>query len=344
MGVPGKRPYNACHSLPARVRFARYAPQPLISPAAVSGIFDPEERAQLENNITVSLPQAYFGRNDAATIPQRVEGDSGSEQHPSSQMDAAAAMEEDPDDSSESNEQDISDEEDYKSDSDQTSIHSEHLDRHFKPDTELIDRLLRNNLDDVSLHVKGFTLGEVKFCTDEIADGVIPATAVLKLRRTKNEDPDKLWKTLVAERDDHAENPPPWSETAADLCLKDPSPNGHINTRELLRKRQSSWVRKFLKRVQQVIWNRSFLEVNRGSTQDMLHGFGPGDVRKGDVVCILFGCSVPCILRKGSDARIPGVYYRFIGEAYLYGIMDGEEVTRRSKHEMEVATEEFRLL
>ncbi|KAH6867396.1 heterokaryon incompatibility protein-domain-containing protein [Thelonectria olida] len=50
-------------------------------------------------------------------------------------------------------------------------------------------------------------------------------------------------------------------------------------------------------------------------------GLGPSNVEPGDVVVLLFGGSTPFVLRQRADSR--GGYY-VIGEAYIYGIMDGE--------------------
>lgn len=47
-------------------------------------------------------------------------------------------------------------------------------------------------------------------------------------------------------------------------------------------------------------------------------GLGPRDVQEEDVVCILYDCTLPVILRK--DGR----YYKFIGPAYIDGAMNGE--------------------
>jgi hypothetical protein len=51
-------------------------------------------------------------------------------------------------------------------------------------------------------------------------------------------------------------------------------------------------------------------------------GMAPNRSRKGDIVCILFGCSVPVVLRKAAD----GTKYVFIGECYVDGYMAGEAV------------------
>lgn len=49
-------------------------------------------------------------------------------------------------------------------------------------------------------------------------------------------------------------------------------------------------------------------------------GLAPDDAQTGDVVCILFGALVPFVLREKVGRR----QYQLIGEAYVYGIMDGE--------------------
>ncbi len=47
-------------------------------------------------------------------------------------------------------------------------------------------------------------------------------------------------------------------------------------------------------------------------------GMAPSRARKGDVVCLLLGYSVPVVLRnRGTD-------FEFLGECYLEGYMDGE--------------------
>jgi hypothetical protein len=54
-------------------------------------------------------------------------------------------------------------------------------------------------------------------------------------------------------------------------------------------------------------------------------GVGPRDVQEEDVVCILYGCKLPVILRK--DGR----YYKFIGPAYIDGAMNGEFIEEGDK-------------
>jgi hypothetical protein len=49
----------------------------------------------------------------------------------------------------------------------------------------------------------------------------------------------------------------------------------------------------------------------------------------GDIICVLFGCSLPVVLRKKNG------YYNFLGECYVHGIMEGEAVRALEKGEVE---------
>jgi hypothetical protein len=49
----------------------------------------------------------------------------------------------------------------------------------------------------------------------------------------------------------------------------------------------------------------------------------PPETRLDDTVAILYGCSVPVVLRKVRS------YYKLIGECFVYGRMDGEAFTGR---------------
>lgn len=156
--------------------------------------------------------------------------------------------------------------------------------------------------------------------------------------------PDKLWRTLVADRGADGRNPPSLYHRACLHCLVNDTPNGHINTRELLDKTQEDITRDYLKRVQAVTWNRVFLEADSQKPgAEKLFGVGPPDTELNDVICILFGCSVPCILREHPHVE-GGTYFQLIGEAYIYGKMDGEAVTAVTEEALREQTREFRLM
>lgn len=201
---------------------------------------------------------------------------------------------------------------------------------------------------DPSLHVKGLPMKIVTWASDPIPDGVIPKVCLQKgdwaIQRAEQVDkaPDKLWRTLVADRGADGRNPPSWYHRACLHCLVNDTPNGHINTRELLSKGQPDIVREYLKRVQAVTWNRVFLEADaQKEGEEKLFGLGPPKTAPGDLICVLFGCSVPCILRKHPHEA--GAF-EFIGEAFIYGKMDGEAVTALSEEVLDGQTTEFKLI
>jgi len=59
-------------------------------------------------------------------------------------------------------------------------------------------------------------------------------------------------------------------------------------------------------------------------TEDGYIGAAPAETVVSDLVCVLFGCSVPVVLRPITDAD----EFTLIGECYVYGFMDGEAVAR----------------
>jgi hypothetical protein len=54
-------------------------------------------------------------------------------------------------------------------------------------------------------------------------------------------------------------------------------------------------------------------------------GLVPSHAEAGDLLCILYGCIIPYVLRR----RIPGIGYELVGESYVHGIMDGEFVAKK---------------
>jgi hypothetical protein len=54
-------------------------------------------------------------------------------------------------------------------------------------------------------------------------------------------------------------------------------------------------------------------------------GLVPSNAQPGDMICVLFGCSVPVIIRKLNNHHV------FIGASYVHGIMDGQIITKLSE-------------
>lgn len=52
-------------------------------------------------------------------------------------------------------------------------------------------------------------------------------------------------------------------------------------------------------------------------------GMAPPRAKQGDAVCVLFGCSVPVVLRRREDQEGE---WEFVGECYLHEFMDGRSL------------------
>ena len=55
-----------------------------------------------------------------------------------------------------------------------------------------------------------------------------------------------------------------------------------------------------------------------GWAPDNIYGSGEDQTRKGDLISIIFGCSMPIVIRPH------GKLFKIVGEAYVQGLMDGE--------------------
>ncbi|KAF1989061.1 HET-domain-containing protein [Aulographum hederae CBS 113979] len=198
---------------------------------------------------------------------------------------------------------------------------------------------------DGSLHVRGFQLAKVKILKAPVAYTVIHAE-VLRMAgwnwdwdpaSTPTEVDERLWRTLVADRDPVGNNPPGWYHRACLYCLTDNTVTNLRGNLQLLHpraKHDSDIVQRYLERAANVTWNRRFLLAGE---QSELFGLAPQQSREGDVICILFGCSVPVILRRRVEFD-GHEWFEFVGEAYVHGKMDG-----LSDAEMESQTQWFEL-
>jgi biopolymer transport protein ExbB/TolQ len=79
---------------------------------------------------------------------------------------------------------------------------------------------------------------------------------------------------------------------------------------------RNSIVAESCRRVQAVIWNRALIRIEKGSL-----GLASNKVRKGDMVYIIYGCTVPLILQKKE--------YKSMQERRLEKFEDGVESMKR---------------
>jgi heterokaryon incompatibility protein (HET) len=203
---------------------------------------------------------------------------------------------------------------------------------------------------DGSLYIKGFVLGKVVKTSMRMANSMITKECLQLLASFANNAslrpfsvPDVIWRTLCADRDDKGDPAPTFYRSAMShlLQLSSEIPEAgdvtkhdnffdnisSIDVEELLDTDLHDHVRTFLEIVRDVVWNRRTFqalpeqEINDSSGPFV--GLIPQSAKVGDRICVLYGCSVPVVLRQKvqPDGRIT---WQLIGDAYVDGIMDGE--------------------
>jgi hypothetical protein len=192
---------------------------------------------------------------------------------------------------------------------------------------------------DGTLSVTGLQIDTVKEISSRCVNGTITAEA-LDIGGFSSDDehgdvvPDELWRTIVADRGPDGISAPKWYLRACRHAIA-VSSDGDIDTERLIEQGRDSIVIEFLKRARDVVWNRKFF---RSQNQGRL-GLAPPNARMGDIVCILFGCSVPVLLRPVGK----GQHHILVGECYLHGMMDGEAISGMTKKGLLKAQKRFTL-
>jgi hypothetical protein len=112
------------------------------------------------------------------------------------------------------------------------------------PDFSTSNSLIGNQTPSHKLHMMGLEIGSITWTSTPVANGVITKGCLEKSgwENSNNGEPvvkapDKLWRTLVADRGPEGENPPPWYLREALHCMALATNNGHINTSGLLEQR-----------------------------------------------------------------------------------------------------------
>lgn len=187
--------------------------------------------------------------------------------------------------------------------------------------------------EDRSMFVEGFIADEVQEKKPAAMEGIIPHAWLDAGGWTDRSalPPDSFWRTLVADRGTNGLNPPAFYPHACKSALNKSVEGSHISTGTLVHNGKSEIVAAFLRRVHEAIWMRRLI-----ITSHELLGLGPDKTKRRDQICILYGCSVPVVLRE---------YYNFIGECYVHGVMDGEafEMVRARSPEGDLGKKIFEL-
>jgi hypothetical protein len=204
-----------------------------------------------------------------------------------------------------------------------------------------------------SLFVKGRVLTTVSKRSSRMANAIVTTECldvleeILPLLITESFTPiEGIWRTLCADRDDKGCRAPiSYRDTMLDIRLINSynyelnphklDPRMSIDVEELLERPDlSKESREFLLVVRDVVWNRRTFRSNPIDTTNIpLVDRIPQDARVGDHICILYGCSVPVVLRK-HQASEDSNYWQLVGDAYVHGIMDGEAIKQTSEEEL----------
>jgi len=156
-------------------------------------------------------------------------------------------------------------------------------------------------LNHFSLYVKGFILDTVHSVQPSSQSGSIP-TAWARFARWEQMEgtpPEHFWRTLVADRGSDGKNPPVYySRACQESFRKGGTTQGVVDTMGLIEHERNSVVAQFCRRVQAAIWNRALFETKAGR-----FGLVANNVKEKDLVCILYGCSVPVALRRHGPKK-----------------------------------------
>ena len=181
-------------------------------------------------------------------------------------------------------------------------------------------------LDDPSggsnIGVRGFTLDIVQKRASSAQKGEIPWGWIqfLGWNDINKPPPDKAWRTLVGDRGkDTRYLPSAVYRKACQRVFKQIVPGNSLKLSQAIRF-PDRIIQEFSQTVEAVVSNRRLIRTAK-------HGFlglAPNETSQRDIIVILYGLSVPVVLRHIADALEGDNVYTLIGDCFIYGMMDGE--------------------
>jgi hypothetical protein len=209
--------------------------------------------------------------------------------------------------------------------------------------------------------VKGFVLGKIGKIWGCGDFGNVPSQWLRAggWTNAENPPPDELWRTLVGDRNEHGGDPDRWYPRVFQSTVQERGISYGFETYRLIHESTNATVPELFRRVQAVVWNRRLVRIegefvgwlreSKDSNSGAL-GLAPSEAQEADLVCIIFGCSVPLVLRDSlqsggaktkanqspdsEDAGPPDHDhegnrgpYTLIGECYVDHMMDGEAIS-----------------
>lgn len=185
-------------------------------------------------------------------------------------------------------------------------------------------------LDGDVLQTYGVLIGEVSRVSSIVSGKEIPTDALEILGwhgKVETCFDDVFWRTLVANRNASGKTAPAWYRRTCASAFSTPGllkPQLDL-TEHGGQKIQSRMVREYLQRVAQATEGRRSFECDNNEISGKASpGIGPSEVVAGHSVAILFGCSVPVVLKPVKSLKDTSRDFRIIGPCYLHGYMEGE--------------------
>jgi hypothetical protein len=160
-----------------------------------------------------------------------------------------------------------------------------------------------NNIHYHSIFVEGFVVDKVDTLKTASQQGNIPKDwAALGRKYARDGEqwqqlPDEYWRTLVADQGKSG-NPPRHFPRLINHALESHVQGETFFTQERIDHPSCQAVSDVLERVQSVIWNRRLVRTKAGRL-----GLVPEQAEKNDLIVILYGCTVPVVLRRFTKTK-----------------------------------------
>ncbi|KAK5207545.1 hypothetical protein LTR72_007193 [Exophiala xenobiotica] len=180
------------------------------------------------------------------------------------------------------------------------------------------------------LKVRGILISRLEDIGDRAVGGVIPSSwrELGGWPDVQKKPPESFWRTLVADRGLNHAICPLYYEEACRAVFQLARAGADLHTLADVPS-SSPFLGDFVSRMQAVVEGRRLaLTQVRGAEgeRDVPRlAVVPDNTRRGDFIAVLYGCSVPVVLRpaEGADAEEQREY-QLIGECYVHGMMNGE--------------------
>lgn len=205
------------------------------------------------------------------------------------------------------------------------------------------------------LLVEGIELGTITDLSTRVADGLISRDALELVGIPFNKGCDALhtlpdamvrqvWRTLVCDRDADRKPAPTRFGLAFKHLFKRLLLSRGLDTVEILEEGDEvdPNTREFVQRVHNMTFNRRIFVSNINKFQENLLGLVPKQARIGDTIALLFGNSVPVVLRSSCEGG--GRYMRIVGSAYVDGKMQGEILHEQREGWIDEMAQTFELI